>query len=461
MSAPTSTVRVRRGGRMVAAAPCVVAGLVTIALAVLSVRRFARFEPSSWDNAIFEQALRSYVDRGWPLVEIKGPGYNLLGDHFHPAIALLAPVYALVPSAQTLLVAQAVLVGAGVLVVGRLAARELGTWSGAAVAVAMGLSFGVQSAVVADFHEVALGVPLLALAGAAYVRRDWRAVALWSLPLLLVKEDLGLTVAVIGVVVAWGGARRLGAALAAAGVLGWLLVVTVLLPALNTSGGYDYSGNLGGERGVLATLFTEADVKAGTVLLTLGVTAFLACWSPWALLVVPTFAWRFVGDVPFYWGTEWHYSLLLMPVVFVAMVDALVRVRERGRPAVWRVARWAPAVAVAVALVRLPASPLGDLADPATYETPVRARLAQEAVDRVPAGTSVVADIATLTHLVTDRQAYWIGTVPADARPDYVLVEAGQYGSPTDAAAWATETFGVPYELVHTDGTFQLARRVE
>lgn len=458
MSAST-TGRVRRGAALVAAAPVVVAVLTSLALAVLSLRRFARFEPSSWDNAIFEQALQSYVDRGWPLVEIKGPGYNLLGDHFHPAIALLAPVYALVPSAQTLLVAQVVAIGVGVAVVGRLAARVLGPWSGVAVALAMGLSFGVQSAVVADFHEVALGVPLLALAGAAYVRRDWRAVAWWSLPLLLVKEDLGLTIAVIGAVVWLGGARRIGAALAAAGVLGWVLVVTVLLPALNTSGGYDYTGNLGGDDGVLGTLLTDVDVKLGTVLLTLGVTAFAACWSPWVLLVLPTFAWRFVGAVPFYWGTEWHYSLLLMPVVFVAMVDGLVRLRRRSSPVLWRVARWAPAVAVAVALVRLPTSPLGDLADPATYETPVRAQAAQGAVDRVPAGSSVVADIATLTHLVTDREAYWIGTVTPDARPDYVLLEAGQYGSPTDAAAWATETFGVPYDLVHLDEGFQLAAR--
>jgi uncharacterized membrane protein len=458
MSAST-TGRVRRGDRVAAVAPLAVAALTSLALAVLSLRRFARYEPASWDNAIFEQALRSYAERGWPLVEIKGPGYNLLGDHFHPLLAALAPVYALVPSAQTLLVAQVVLIGVGVAVVGRLAARELGPWPGVAVALAMGVSFGVQSAAVADFHEVALGVPLLALAGAAYVRRDWRAVALWSLPLLLVKEDLGLTVAVIGAVVWLGGARRVGTALAAVGVLGWLLVVTVLLPALNTSGGYDYTGNLGGERGLLATLLTDVDVKLGTVALTLGVTAFVACRSPWVLLVLPTFAWRFVGDVEFYWGTQWHYSLLLMPVVFVAMVDALVRLRGRGGTA-WRVARWAPAVAVVVALVRLPASPLGDLADPATYGTPARAHAAQAAVDLVPSGASVVADIGTLTHLVTDHEAYWIGTVAADARPDYVVLDtAGGFGSPGDAAAWASETFGVPYDLVHLDAGFQVAQR--
>ena len=80
----------------------------TVAYAALSVLRFRRFEPTSWDNAIFEQAVRGYAGLGWPVVDIKGPGFNVLGDHFSPITALLAPFYAVVPSAQTLLVAQAV-----------------------------------------------------------------------------------------------------------------------------------------------------------------------------------------------------------------------------------------------------------------------------------------------------------------------------------------------------------------
>ena len=64
----------------------------------------------------------------------------------------------------------------------------------------------------AEFHEVAFGAPLLALAGAAYVDRRFGAVVPGSLPLLLVKEDLGLTVAVIGVVLWLAGERRRGAA---------------------------------------------------------------------------------------------------------------------------------------------------------------------------------------------------------------------------------------------------------
>ena len=51
------------------------------AYTTLSVRRYDRFELASYDNAIFQQAVRGYAHLGWPIVDVKGPGYNILGDH--------------------------------------------------------------------------------------------------------------------------------------------------------------------------------------------------------------------------------------------------------------------------------------------------------------------------------------------------------------------------------------------
>ena len=77
------------------------------------------------------------------------------------------------------------------------------------VGVIYGLSFGIASAVGFDFHEIAFAVPLLAFClsalgqgrlgqGALGQGRLGQAAA-WALPLVLVKEDLGVTaVAVIG-----------------------------------------------------------------------------------------------------------------------------------------------------------------------------------------------------------------------------------------------------------------------
>lgn len=444
-----------RLGTVARSLPFLWALLCTAAYTTLSLLRFRRFDPTSWDNAIFEQAIRGYAHLGLPIVDIKGPGFNILGDHFSPITALVAPFYRLWPSAQTLLVAQAVLIGMSVLVVSRLAVRHAGPWAGAMLAVAYGISFGISAAVQSDFHEVAFGAPLLALAGSAYLDRRWNAVVGWSLPLLLVKEDMGATVLVIGLVLMLAGERRRGTLLAAAGVVGAALVVLVVLPSVNPGGVYDYASSVGGDRGVVATLLDEPGRKALTVLVTLAVTGLAALGSPWVLLVLPTFAWRFVGDNPYYWGTDWHYSLLLMPIVFVAAVDTM-----RRYPPV----RWTAVPALVVSLALLPSTSLWALTQGETYEVPDRAAVAQRVVDMVPDGASVVTDIGVITHLATDHDVYWLGTVGTaplpDGEPEYVLLDqwAG-VGSPPDARTWAEQTFGGTWATVWDADGYQLARR--
>ena len=87
------------------------------------------------------------------------------------------------------------------------------------------------------------------------------------------------------------------------------------------------------------------------MLLLLVVTAFLAPRSPLLIVVLPTLAWRFVSTNQSFWGQSFHYDLVLMPIVFAALVDGVVRAR-RGR---WRPLRWyaraAPTLALLVGVV--------------------------------------------------------------------------------------------------------------
>ncbi|KQX72358.1 DUF2079 domain-containing protein [Aeromicrobium sp. Root472D3] len=428
----------------------VIALVTGAAYAVVTLVRFDHFTIASFDNAIFEQAVKSYAGPGAPVVDIKGPGFNILGDHFSPVTALIAPFYRLFPSAQTILLAQVVLIAVSVHVIAVLAMRTVGTIVGAAIGLAYALSFGLQSAVEADFHEVAFAAPLLALAGAAYVDRRFDRVVLWSVPLLLVKEDLGLTVAVVGGVLWLAGERRRGAALAVGAVAATALILLVIVPGFNAGGAYAYSGTLGGDRGVVATLLDAPGRKIATVVLTVAITGFAALASPWVLLVLPTFAWRFAGDVPFYWGTEWHYSLVLMPIVFVAMIDAI-----RRRPAL----RWATPVGLVVGGFMMVGSPVAALADPVTYDEPPRVDSARTVVSLVPKGASVEADIGLMGHLVTDHTVYWLGTV-GSATPEYVLFDvAAGIGSPSDVAAYAEQAHGGTYDVIYDDDGYVLAQR--
>ena len=426
----------------------------------LSLLRFRRFELTSWDNAIFEQAIKAYADFGPPTVDIKGAGFNLLGDHFSPVIALVAPFYRLFPSAQTILLAQAMLLAASVVVIARVAMRHVGPVAGIAIGVAYGLSFGIQSAVKADFHEVAFAAPLLALAGAAYVDRRWSHVVWWSLPLLLVKEDLGLTVALIGSVLILCGQLRRGAWLAVAGVAGMLLVLLVIVPYFNPAGGYDYATQVGGEGGLVETLFTGIGQKVVTVIVTFAITGFLALRSPWALLVLPTFGWRFVGDTEYYWGIDWHYSLMLMPIVFIAMIDAVVRAPESRRRWLRQYVSHGAAVALGVALVMQLNSPLSALARSETYDASPRAEAADKVLSLIPPGAKVETDIGLIAHLVTDHTVYWTGTA-GDVAAEYVLFDSDAgWSDVPEVVAYAEEKTGLRYDLIFDEDGYSLARRM-
>ena len=100
--------------------------------------------PPDPGTSVFEQAVRSYAHLQAPVVDLKGPGFNVLGDHFSPILALLAPVYRLFPSPLTLLIAQAALFAVSTVPVTRAAAGLLGRRCGLALGIAYGLSGRTQ-----------------------------------------------------------------------------------------------------------------------------------------------------------------------------------------------------------------------------------------------------------------------------------------------------------------------------
>ncbi|MDD9207156.1 DUF2079 domain-containing protein, partial [Georgenia sp. 10Sc9-8] len=340
-------------------------------------------------------------------------------------------------------------------------------------------SWGLQGAVAAQFHEIALAVPLLSCALAAFLRGRWWATAAWAAPLILVKEDLGLTVAALGAVTAWrardgghpGGARA-GATLGLWGV-GWFALTTlVLLPALNPRDRWDYTQNLGGgEGGPVALLveFVTPHQKLVTVLLLVAVGGVVALRSPLALLLVPTLAWRFLGDVPHYWGWTWHYSAVLMPVAVAALLDA-VSDREatagpRQRHPRRRWARPAVAVSLATTVLLMPTMPLARLADAEAYRLPDRHGAAMTVLAEVEEGSTVATDIALMAYLVPTATVYWVGN-DGNPAPDAVVIDTRSptWGGapPRDAARHAERRHpGTSYETVLELSGYLVAQRTD
>ncbi|MFJ8444285.1 DUF2079 domain-containing protein [Kitasatospora griseola] len=362
--------------------------VVALFQSALSLPRHWRMQTSGFDLGIFEEAVRGYADLGAPVVTLKGAGFVQLGDHFSPALAVLAPFYRLWPGPETLLVAQSLLFALSTVPVTALAVQWLGRARGVAAGLAYGLSWGLWQASLFDFHEIALAVPLVACATAALARRRWRAAVWWALPLLLVKEDMGLLLAGVGGHVLLAGRRRwLGAAALAAAVLGTLLTVLVLIPAANPMGGYPYNATAAPGDGDPLTRLLLPAAKWWTPAALFAPVLLLALRSPLALLTVLPLAARFWSANPAHWSTGWHYNAVLMPVVFVAALDGLRRLPQHGP------LRLAPAAMLAVALL---AAPLPDPTRPGPDVLTARRVLAT-----VPDGARVAASNRLAPHLTS------------------------------------------------------------
>ncbi|MET9429935.1 MULTISPECIES: DUF2079 domain-containing protein [unclassified Streptomyces] len=433
------------GGR----APHLLALALFAAYTTLSVLRYRRMETRSWDLGIFEQAVRGYAHLQAPVADLKGPGANVLGDHFSPVTALLAPAYRLFPTPVTLLVAQAALFALAAIPVTRAATRLLGRVAGLAVGVAFGLSWGIQRAADFDFHEICFAVPLIAFSLEAVLRARWRASLLWAAPLVLVKEDLGATLAALALVVAWRARRTaprtavyaLGVALL--GAAATLLTLTAVIPAFNHTGGYDYWTKLGDGPGP----FTGAETKLRTLAwILLPTTGLLALRSPLFLVAAPTLGWRFLSGDPHYWSTEWHYSAVLMPVLFLALTDAADIARRSPRPWLRAYADRLPACAAAAALALTTTLPLASLTEAPTYRKPPRAVAAERLLSRIPDGATVEANVGPVSRLAGRCRVLWIGD-PRNPAPDWIALNNNS-GWVRDPLAYA--------ERLHPDARFHV-----
>src|ERR1039457_6501534 len=410
------------------------------AYSVISISRYVQLDAGSWDLGIFTEYVKQLAHLRAPIVNIRGAGFNLLGDHFQPIVALIAPFFLLAPSPVTLLLAQALLTALSVIPVSRAATAKLGTAAGRLIGAAYAFSWGLQKMIDFDFHEIALPISLPACSLSALLRGKTRAAVVWALPLVFVKEDQGFTVAAIGVFImisAWRARAQARAAaadsapaadsasidsalaaitrkadaglfLALWGIAWSLLAIVVIIPHFNPTHLYPYwydGGAASGAPGhhsvtaLLSQITQGYREKLDTTALILLPVAFLALRSPLALVAVPSLALRFISTNNNFWGTAWHYNATVMPIVFIAAIDGLARI-QAARAAAGKahrmlgtaIVRISPAAMLAIAVLltaQFPAHfPLADLWNPQTYTIDQHVRAEDAAMAKVPDGTT-------------------------------------------------------------------------
>ena len=431
-----------------------------VVYAATSLVRFARMY-AGIDLAIFTQAVQQYAQGHLPWSYLKAAGaFDLLGDHFSPVVALVAPFYRLWPDARGLLVAQAALVGLGAGIVTRSAVRALGARIGAAVGAGFVLAWGVQAMALFDFHEVAFAVPLLALCLAELVRgREVRAIR-WALPLMLVKEDSVFLV--LGIALYLAARRRWWPAAGVAGfaVGAFALIVGVIIPSIGFYGVYTYWSSSAAAGGALASVWTSITTGKAIVLVLvlLAPSLGLAARSPLALIALPSLASRLTSANETYWGPGLHYNATVAVVMAFATIDAVRRIRARRRWDGQTIARGAW-VLVGVALVATWWLPLGGVVR-STVQPCVACLAKGTALARIPDHVSVAADDTLAAYLVDRDYVHelkpgLLDTTGRSLYPTYVAIDGrGEFNPVTDKnlVGWRAqlepERTGSAYEVL-------------
>jgi len=425
-----------------------------------SLSRYRSYLTDGYDLGIFDQAVRAYAHFQAPIIPLKGQGFNIFGDHFHPIIAALAPLYWIWDNPCSLLIGQAALVAASIPPVYRFTRRRGGEATSLLVAAGYGLGWPVLSLVDFDFHEVAFASPLMALAIDAFDRRDDRRLLIWAGLLLLVREDMGVLVSLLGLLVllrgGLGEARRrlsrrrhlpwLGIGLVLAGAVAFEVTTSVVLPAFAPNHQYAYwqYDALGKDLpGAIASVFTRPAhavgvfftpaLKAHTFGYLLLPLVLLPLRSPYLLLSLPIFAERFFNSRDYLWSPHWQYNALPWVILVLAAVDGADRfgLFQTGRWATVARRGFVACLLVAPVLVALfsdgstgqPQNPARRLTGSA-WRTTERLESQRAAAAAVPSGVCVEADDRIVSHLTARNYASLPGMQHGTA--DFIVLDLSE-----------------------------------
>ncbi len=307
-----------------------------LAYSHLSLIRHWHFASNGYDLGIFDQAIWKYSRFLSP--EITVHGKHILGEHFHPILILLAPLYWILPRAEVLLVVQAFTLSIAALPVYLFAKKRLGVWPALLMAATYLTFWGIQLTALYDFHEVSLAVPLVALAVYAVDLKKWRQYWVSLVLLLLCKENMSLLAVGFGVHLLLLKEYKRAWLTILAGVSWFILTIKLIIPHF-AGGVYEFwkYNELGsGPRGALASLilhplrslavlFNQPE-KRETLWLLFYPFAFLFVASPLVILLVPLILERFLSDTQNLWTASYHYNAVVAPVLVMATADGVWRV---------------------------------------------------------------------------------------------------------------------------------------
>jgi uncharacterized membrane protein len=386
---------------------------------LLSLQRHNTFGTFAYDLGEFDQAVWLLSHGKYAFDTIRG--LYIFGDHVCLTILALAPFYWFWSDARVLLIAQTLFLALGALPLYWIAKDKLkGSWIALLFPFLYLMYPALQWTNWDEYHPDTLATPMLLFAFYFLTRKKYIPFTLCAAIVLLTKEDFAFTVAALGIYAFLTYDRKWGAALVA-GSAAWFLVATrVILVHFNGVGllHVNVYGALGSSWQEVAMAFLtkpglifKSIATPGKLLyLTqlLAPVAFLSLLAPSVLAIcLPAVVINLLAG-PYQSMLIYHYTVLITPFVFVALVNAFAKVEPTSYAKYLAVG-----TLLVVALVANAAwspSPLsGNVGFWGVY-TPRIATL-EEAISHLPKDASVSATYAFVPH-VDHRQYVYLWPNP-------------------------------------------------
>jgi uncharacterized membrane protein len=422
--------------RLPALVPLALALLAAVAYAAISIYRHDHFASNAFDLGVQDQTIWGY-SRLQMIPNTVEMIPNLLGDHFHPILMAIAPLYWIWDDVRVLLVVQAVLLAAAGIPTFWWARQRLGLIPAIAVEAAYLTFWGVLSGVIYDFHHIAFAVP--AISFGLYAVLTTRNRLFWAMLVigLLTRENIALTFAAIGVYIALVQHRwRLGVAVIALCAAWFAALIEVVMPAIaGTAYGHWTYEALGSGPGSALLHIVRHPISSLELLIDnpvkrklwgglLGAWLLLPLLSAIVLVAIPTVLERLWSSNPALWSASFHYSLVIAPVLAFASIDGLTRIQRVLPVNLHRVATGGLSGIVLAAGLWLTFGVVRPLDELGTYVSGTQASTIGSCLTVIPPDASVSASNKLLAHLSHRREIYLL-TMKADA--DYVAIDLDTY----------------------------------
>jgi Predicted membrane protein len=296
------------------------------------------FNSTGWDLAIQDQVVwnTSHGRLFESSIEVR----NYLGDHFQPYMAIVSLFYLMISSPYVLLAVQSFVLASVAWPLYILARRKFDSPTVGLVFVFCVLAYTPIGYINRyDFHIEVVVIPLLVAAFERTDAKKFKAASAFMGLALLGKEEIGLTVAVLGLMSALYYKRWwFGLTWTVVGVVYALVALLVIIPEFrgaqsDTLGFYRWLGETPAE--MIKTIVLRPGFVVESIIKSRGITTFLQLIGPLAFLpllslhslalIIPAFSYNFLSSNTYQATIYCQYMSVVISFVLVSAVMGLYR----------------------------------------------------------------------------------------------------------------------------------------